>query len=678
MLGSMGIRTILSLVLGLMILGTLVSFSTVGSIGGAIEQGFGQIGDQTDFTTEVSSKETFSDLAMFVADRSRNCNDVEERIDGNQLGPDPRSSITGYPGLKGTRLGQKPDCIGADASILRGVGNKVPVVPGSNDNYMPGIYSREKFEIDIDEGDKIVISDDRAPTSGAEDNYNVNDQWIENRIAAVSGNSYQSQIDLDADSHVGSKYNYVVFFEDSTNAQSRTNQLLEEWEDPNGNKIYSDRVWGTNDETNWHLWTDNENNIRFHATDLVLCNGDKGYIQVNHEGLLNDGNYNNKGGTSEFPRIVITETGENCVNEDLDQTEPYEGDVEGPMLEITGDVDEFPNTEKFTLSQSRSSMGAEDASENMCQIKYMQKNPILAPHVVVREYRPGLIIQSDQENFNLDYWREATSYSDRGDDGWDLIDALELNENYINPPSEAGSLRLKNKNEGQNLMYGDLLCAPSEDGSEVNWNLCHSDVDSRDNAEYGAFTYSCNGDNWNLDQTGFTEVTSEPNDIYPNSDFVSPLGSGGYSLNFNDVKDGEFGYMSWEDNLVGGWEAIEVNLEISTIDEGEALMVGEGRISGEPLNLYFRHFDGAKEIVISEPDGSGEVVLDNWETGKEYLVTFSRTNNRVSVREEGDDRDSGEIGYDLSLIDIRVQENNFVEGSSTSIEADINEVMIKP
>lgn len=177
MLKGIAVSSIIKLVLAVLLASAFITIITVGPLGDALQHTFENIGDITDSTVEVSNTEQMSDLAMFVVDRSVNqgCEEVNARNEGERAGwePNSRDGVNGYPGLSESYLTQYPECFGAEAGILNSPSSLIPdvgpVSAGPDENFMPGAFSRERFE--VTEDFKIYI--------------NSGESWIENENAVL-------------------------------------------------------------------------------------------------------------------------------------------------------------------------------------------------------------------------------------------------------------------------------------------------------------------------------------------------------------------------------------------------------------------------------------------------------------------------------------------------------------
>lgn len=141
---GMGIGAIIKLVLAVMVASLFISISTVGSIGQALSQSFEDIETVSgEKGVEIENTQNLAWLIALTRERAlnRGCEVVQERNDPNEDGD-------GYPGLEGSYLTKYPPCFGGDAGIMRGIGGVYnPKGLGADEDFMTGIYSREKIEV---------------------------------------------------------------------------------------------------------------------------------------------------------------------------------------------------------------------------------------------------------------------------------------------------------------------------------------------------------------------------------------------------------------------------------------------------------------------------------------------------------------------------------------------------
>ena len=159
---GIGVGLVIKLILAVLIASAFIGVATIGALGDALKQSFDKVGENTDFTTEIEDRQTLSHLTSFVRDRAMNdgCKIVKQVNEGDtERYPGTGDSAAvipsytdkkGYTGLEGTRLTRHPKCFGGQSTIIReGVSGTVdPADP--DDNYMPGVLSRERFLIESD------------------------------------------------------------------------------------------------------------------------------------------------------------------------------------------------------------------------------------------------------------------------------------------------------------------------------------------------------------------------------------------------------------------------------------------------------------------------------------------------------------------------------------------------
>lgn len=324
----MGISTIMKMTIGLLVASLFISAATIGSLGGAIKDGISDITDATDFTTDVSDKQTLSDLAMFVEHRAVNegCALVEEvnsGIDGEEIDGVPDwSTLEGYKGLRGTRLGQYPECYGGEASVIRDQFNFIPgrgtFGGGPDENYMPGIYSREQFRITED----ITLDTSSRDTRLEEQLGGATHEKTLNQIGDEQRNSGDDGIDV---------VRVAMFMVSPAGYASYT--LYKAWSSGDDTDVANPVIIFETHGITPDERMDKENNIM----KVQLCPGDEGYMQANREYIDNE---NFSDDEPLYPVIVVQELGDNCGTINIDRTGkiPDEASTSGRLLHITGDT----------------------------------------------------------------------------------------------------------------------------------------------------------------------------------------------------------------------------------------------------------------------------------------------------------------------------------------------------
>jgi len=175
---GIAVGTVIKLILAVLIASAFISVATIGALGDAMKDSFEAITGQTDFTTEVEDRQTLSHLTGFVRDRAMNngCKIVKqvnerdtERFPGTGDSAAVIPSYTdkkGYTGLESSHLSRYPNCVAEQSSIIR-EGPSGAVDPADPDqNFMPGVLSRERFQV----SNKVEIDTSTNRRTWLEDN----------------------------------------------------------------------------------------------------------------------------------------------------------------------------------------------------------------------------------------------------------------------------------------------------------------------------------------------------------------------------------------------------------------------------------------------------------------------------------------------------------------------------
>jgi len=527
MLKGMGIGAIVKLVLAVMIASLFVSLTTIGSLGQALQQSFDNINRVTDFTTEIDDKNTLSDLTRFVQDRAMN--EGCKRVDN-------RNSEDGYPGLEGTRLTDRPQCFGGQSTILRGLTGATPFF-GPDQNYMPGIYSRERFEVT-----QNFSLDTRE--------YEEGDPWIEN--PEIMGTAFDRNIEVVADagdeswdeeeglsveelagSFAGGALTgglAVPFTALGAELGRAVGDELSETDVIPIFVFYEDTDLG--DRTNLDEDTDEGEVV------LQFCEGDKGYIQGSRGSLKNDG-YSDE--EPLYPVIVVEESQvPTCGDINYGRTDLLPNGVrnEGRLLHITGETDEeFPRVRQpdkfftkeyafdlFELNENNPSEGEIigsaggniefnfDASRSeACAIGMYDargstvnsKGGIYIKRGVRIPY-DGTFPDRESNDILEDNLGDRTDRSVPPRPSAQNLYDLYAEEGFVG--GDWGSYGINNKilydNSGEREfeLYGDLLCAPHSNNNNFEndhseWVMC--------SPEYDGVTKTVDDESWTCDsETG--------------------------------------------------------------------------------------------------------------------------------------------------------------------------------
>ena len=536
---GLGVSSIMILLVVLLVASTIISISTAGSLGEALKQSFGDIGEVNP-TVEVDNRETLSDLTMLARDRSVNqgCEIIEEINDPDeeaQSQGDTRSwgeDVYGYPGLEGTKANLTPDCFGGETGALREAGQLSPLsdyTRGAHDeNYMPGVYSREQFEIT----EEFVLDT------------NTDDYWLEDQLSnavvgspeAVQQEIEEAEEEEDSGGRLRSAYDSVKSAAGGVRDWVKRDSIIYYGiaGEPSTDVaepilFFQDPTFNLEDRTNLGDIDVEEldpDDIEF---IVQLCPGDKGYVQGNREEIDND-----RGTSSEepvYPVVVITETEEeSCgigVSSERDYTGPYTGQqiyIQAYYRDYTGrSTPEWPKSSEndfYLRGGDEPSEGAStwqaslDLESDRCQIYYRERRPDGSGRdgVTVRSYETGTVVDRRQSTFRHDGGegleriesdhRSRTGRSDL--DAHDLIEAMSrgsggtgLDNSQIADTDHLGELRVESTaNIGFNRLYGDLLCENPENKQAAEWHLCYEGINSNLEEING---WRCNTDlgSWN-------------------------------------------------------------------------------------------------------------------------------------------------------------------------------------
>lgn len=335
--GDIGLRSIFAIVLGLMALSLLISVSSVGSLGGALQQGFDEVETYTDRTAEIENKKTLSDLTLFVKHRAadQGCAKVAT-VNSGSWENDPRGdSLEGYPGLSEVEhLGAKPECFGGEAGIIRDPPLSLDQ-ENPDENYMTGVFSREKFEVMNNEtvfnsatGNTWLDSNIAGFYDTSLETVDENMEVKENGIGPIPGTfmvagSILGSLGGAPGTAIGAVGGYAIgsITEDAFNnlAPTKTSEVVIIFQD--NDVDLEDRV---NAEDFESLPEDpselEEGDIENLDKKVVFCEGDKGYVQSNRGTIANS-----DGASSQeplYPVIVIEESKySECENPDLGRSD---------------------------------------------------------------------------------------------------------------------------------------------------------------------------------------------------------------------------------------------------------------------------------------------------------------------------------------------------------------------
>jgi len=298
--------------LGVGIVGTAVA----GPLNNMLKEGGNKFQKGTETISgeiKIEDKKRLSQAALFTYHRARNCKLVEDQNDpSTQITNINKGKLkkTGYPALGGTVYGAKPDCGGFKSP------NPDTQVSGAANDF-EGFAGSINFRITSE--DPIILDTGEQRS------------WLAAHLTGASRMGYEEAVLNCPKRHTGPNNYYTVFFEDNQNIDKRTGIWVKDAVGKpkvagvKGKWVYCSQH-DFDDRKSWdksrvyEVFRDHSNGRKSrHGNRVVLCPGDRGYIQVNQakgkplhagEGNVEADNLNNY-----FPHIVITETGDDCVEE---------------------------------------------------------------------------------------------------------------------------------------------------------------------------------------------------------------------------------------------------------------------------------------------------------------------------------------------------------------------------
>lgn len=286
MLKGIGVGAIIKLVLAIMVASLFISISTVGSIGQALSQSFEDIESVSgEKGVEIDEGEDLGWVVALARDRAfnRGCKKVKKQNENKG----------GYTGLEGSYLTKYPPCYGGEAGLLRGLEGISPGGLGADENFMPGIYSRERIEItqnmtlypdelDVQEGaDKeklaaVFQGDPRANTDNIEP---TDDGQIEILAGSITGSAALGGLGFAlagppgavVGGAAGSLFGSIAgMFADNQPSTTRPLMFFEEGWVFNRSSL---------DPSDFDEGTTSLKDISHQ--EIYLCEGDEGYVQAN-------------------------------------------------------------------------------------------------------------------------------------------------------------------------------------------------------------------------------------------------------------------------------------------------------------------------------------------------------------------------------------------------------------
>ncbi len=312
--------SIFSLALTAAVAFIVIALITQGNLGEAIQTGFEMSKKDSDKTIDIEGDQEkmqrmLSQAAMFAYHRASNdgCKEGGKKptVPDQNKGSNPTTAGSkpgpdkGYPALADTYLGTEPPCVGGGSTLISGGLSGYVQQEGYD---MEGIYSRVAFEIT---GDRPVI----LQTRGTPDTNPEKNTWLEYNLIGAGKGQFEEHINKDScgllfSNYLGTHDNYMMFFPDD--ASDRTVWINDEYNLDRG--LYCVNAWSgiSGSAPKYAPYASTAvPGIMFNKDTIVkLCPGDKGYIQVNKGGPLNEGEAGENiiGQDTTYPYIQITET----------------------------------------------------------------------------------------------------------------------------------------------------------------------------------------------------------------------------------------------------------------------------------------------------------------------------------------------------------------------------------
>lgn len=382
---GIGTGTIMKLVLALMTASLFIGAGTVGSLGTALEEGFTNMGESTDYRIDLNAenedeaKEKLSQAALFVRQRAGNQGCAEDAEAGSYKSvPKYVEEDGGYEALEDTYIGRSPTCESTTSTLTRGAKGGIKDM-GSDQE---GIYSRVAFKVTGDSNEDHDINlhtgDPETWLEGEETEAGItaikkgslesstqescNLDILE---SAVEGAAYGAAIGAAPANPVtitgGAKIGFVtgaveetitgarfvgtgnrwVIFVRPEEMDDRVNKWVDNAQNGGNSYGYENRLYchSRTDSVDWgNLFDEGPmvrsplrgayNNHYNQQVEMKLCPGDEGYIQMNKGKPQNDAEAGEDwlSGASKYPYIEITEKG-SCGTEAVEAEGPVTGTV---------------------------------------------------------------------------------------------------------------------------------------------------------------------------------------------------------------------------------------------------------------------------------------------------------------------------------------------------------------
>ncbi|MFQ3307839.1 MAG: hypothetical protein ACI977_000050 [Candidatus Nanohaloarchaea archaeon] len=669
-----GIRMVGGILLGLLTLSVVSTTVVSGGLGSSIKEGFNLIEGNVDYTVDVeeteqaSAKEVISDAAKFSYQRAVSCENVQQQ---NQDG--------GYPGLAHTYLGQTPECQGASETWAR-PGEEIK--PGESGNDMEGKYSKVNFEVtseepiildesagevwlekgriagaargsfedrisqsctqsDIEDGDAGAVVGSVASGVGFYTGASlgaavgtavlpIGGTIVGGAVGGTVGGAigwFAGSESFDAE-YIGSGDAFTFYFQPQVGdiramflegAGSMPGDFSDSiycssWTDRTGESLESDAIYIDASALNTAR--------RSMESYVVLCPGDKGYIQTNKQSPTNDGEAGeNLILAKRFPYIEITSKG-SCEDGNID----FNGVVPssaapGQDLRITGTAS---NYRVFDLQGAK----LEGNMASSCDVK------IGNPAGTVR-FKKGATINAQGELpplYSTDIYTENLNEENR-----EFYNNIYLDGSNI----ESASPLLVSYRDGSidNEMYGDLLCANPSGQFNAMWYPCTEDAETQ--TRINGYTYSCDSgsNSWSSTYDPKRDITDEYDSAFPNPSSENGLiDDSGIGFRFNPQNVDQEAYVTWDGEIPEGSKTITMELEFEERGHFQIdAQKGPGRetvtyinthAQGEPPIWYFESESGSSYGSSYENQDYSETDM-TYERDEIYTVTLTKNSGEI-------------------------------------------------
>ena len=641
----------------------VISGAMFGPLGSRIGEGFQEAEQFTDLTTQVtvSDSETLGDLAQYSFYRAWNCDKVEE---------------TTFKGLTSTNItdtGQLP-CAGAGGTTASSVQN----LYSNTGNDMEGKYSRVNFVVNEtvtlktgqgfgpDDGKSAMLlgisTGDRFDKAGYSDwvwgGCNAYDAGVSDGY--MRGEDWESQ---------GPPYSYHTLFFKNGGGSDRIQKYGE-------GATIEDRYdsGGQNDPLYCNEWNEvgswlskpssktgnpkDYDSVGDSYVEIKLCPGDKGYVETRKGNPTTTGESTGSIGSNNndelYGMIQITQMNSSCsVDGPTNPLQPYEGKMSGSQLYIRSDAPgagspgpTYPNTHSFELRDIGNAEGTSpedkdvvDATGDRCQI-YMREKDVAELDIGQASYKEGVKIDASGQQISGLPGHEV-QMSDTGDPGGDpnLYDIWELSGQEI---SSSGVLQKSfGGGDGENALYGDLLCAnPDSQKEYAQWHVCYEGQQMTSLDIRGEY-WSCDTESgeWTSTELSYPQtVTSDYSNYFPpnqESEVIAENEDGSYTFTPSESQDDD--HIFYDGNIPSGDKTLIIRFEFS--EAGHVRFDLNNQDSVENPATYnppaYVETDSNKEVskAIGNQD---EETIREYELGKTHTLRFVREADSTRITWNGE------------------------------------------